>query len=205
MTPEEPPHRPYATASEPPTSNHDPGILRAGRPVAASRRQHRGDPALVRGQPPEDGAPDRPQPHGASPRGHVASRRAASRSAPATSPLSTGNAIRPAAGRATKQSRIPLAGTTVFWRRYASRSRRRTRFREALPPSRRLTANPTARRPGTAIHTSTNPGRSRRDPRRNSRSNSAGSRSRSARPSVARSGELLGDRKSTRLNSSHRL
>ena len=67
---------------------------------------------------------------------------------------------------------MPAGGTRLRRRRYASRSRRRARFRTTLPPSRRPAAKPTARGPGSRIQSSTNAGPSTRAPRRNSRSNS---------------------------------
>jgi hypothetical protein len=85
-----------------------------------------------------------------------------------------------------KQSRTPSDGASVCRRRYASRRRRRARFRTTLPPSRRPTAKATARGPGSRRHSSTNAGLSTRAPRRKSRSNSARDRSRSARGSPAR-------------------
>lgn len=84
-----------------------------------------------------------------------------------------------------KQSRTPSGGTRSRCRRYASRRRRRARFRTTLPPSRRLTAKPTARGPGSRRQSSTNAGTSTRAPRRKSRSNSARDRSRSARGNPA--------------------
>ena len=84
-----------------------------------------------------------------------------------------------------KQRRRPSVGRTPRCRRYASRSRRRARFRTTLPPSRRPTAKPTARGPGSRRQSSTNAGPSTRAPRRKSRSNSARDRSRSARGSPA--------------------
>jgi hypothetical protein len=91
-----------------------------------------------------------------------------------------------ARGRATKHRRTPAAGRSVFWRRYASRRRRRARLRATLPPRRRLAAKAAARRPGVAAHSRTKPACSCRAPRRKSRSSSPRSRSRSVRPSVAR-------------------
>ena len=85
-----------------------------------------------------------------------------------------------------KQRRIPAGGSRLRRRRYASRSRRRARFRTTLPPSRRPAAKPTARGPGSRIQSNTNAGPSTRAPRRNSRSNSVRDRSRSPRGSTAR-------------------
>ena len=91
-----------------------------------------------------------------------------------------------------KQRRIPSDGTSSRCRRYASRRRRRARFLTTLPPSRRPTAKPTARGPGSRRQSSTNAGPSTRAPRRKSRSNSARDRSRSARGSPARAGPAPG-------------
>ena len=91
-----------------------------------------------------------------------------------------------------KQRRIPSDGTSPRCRRYASRRRRRARFLTTLPPSRRPTAKPTARGPGSRRQSSTNAGSSTRAPRRKSRSNSARDRSRSARGSPARAGPAPG-------------
>ena len=91
-----------------------------------------------------------------------------------------------------KQRRIPSDGTSPRCRRYASRRRRRARFLTTLPPSRRPTAKPTARGPGSRRQSSTNAGSSTRAPRRKSRSNSARDRSRSARGSPARAGAAPG-------------
>ncbi len=91
-----------------------------------------------------------------------------------------------------KQRRIPSDGTSPRCRRYASRRRRRARFLTTLPPSRRPTAKPTARGPGSRRQSSTNAGPSTRAPRRKSRSNSARDRSRSARGSPARAGTAPG-------------
>jgi len=88
-----------------------------------------------------------------------------------------------------KHSRIPSIGRRWRCRRYASRSRRRARFRITLPPSRRPTAKPTARGPGSRRHSSTNAGPSTRAPRRKSRSNSCRDRSRSARGKPASAGD----------------
>ena len=70
-----------------------------------------------------------------------------------------------------KQRRIPSDGTSSRCRRYASRRRRRARFLTMLPPSRRPTAKPTARGPGSRRQSNTNAGPSTRAPRRKSRSN----------------------------------
>jgi hypothetical protein len=84
---------------------------------------------------------------------------------------------------------MPSRGRRSRFRRYASRRRRRARFRITLPPSRRPTAKPTARGPGSRRHSSTNAGPSTRAPRRKSRSNSARDRSRSARGKPAQAGD----------------
>ena len=87
---------------------------------------------------------------------------------------------------------MPSDGTSSRCRRYASLRRRRARFLTTLPPSRRPTAKPTARGPGSRRQSSTNAGPSTRAPRRKSRSNSARDRSRSARGSPARAGAAPG-------------
>jgi len=104
------------------------------------------------------------------------------------SSTSSGNGRRAALGRATTTSSTSATIKLRTWR-YASRTRRRARFRFAAPRSCRLTAKP-ARRVSARRHRATKLGRSSRLPCWKTFWNSADRRRRSPRGSVSTAGDV---------------
>ena len=104
------------------------------------------------------------------------------------SSTSSGNGRRAALGRATTTSSTSATIKARTWR-YASRTRRRARFRFAAPRSCRLTAKP-ARRVSARRHRAMKLGRSSRLPCWKTAWNSADRRRRSPRGSVSTAGDV---------------
>jgi hypothetical protein len=184
MTPDDPPDSQPPSAQQPMVQQCLPGILGTARHEPADRREQRPDEQLIA----SNGLCREPA------RAHVCAS-AAARDARARdsasrrmSSTSSGNGRRAALGRATTTSATSAAINARTWR-YASRSRRRARFRFAAPRSCRLTAKP-ARRVSARRQSATKLGRSSRLPCWKTAWNSADRRRRSPRGSVSTAGDV---------------
>jgi hypothetical protein len=172
MTSRQPPDRQPASSHAPMRADREPRVLRARRRKATGPREERGDGRLVRAE----GAHD--QPRGER---HDARRPGIMLKAFRISATSAPNSMPNAAGRPiTTSSTSP--GTPSRVRRYASRNRRRTRFRCTAVRTCRLTAKPTRRGPADSRHRTISAGRSTRLPCWNTAWNSVRPVSRSRRP-----------------------
>ena len=160
-----------------------PDIFRTPRYEPAGLREQRTEEQLL--------TPDglRSQPARAHPWTSAAcSERASFSAIRRMSSTSSGNGRSAALGRATTTSST-FAAIKARTCRYASRTRRRARFRFAAPRSCRLTAKP-ARRVSARRHNATKFGRSSRLPYWKTAWNSADRRRRSPRGSVSTAGDV---------------
>jgi hypothetical protein len=161
-----------------------PGILRTARHEPAGRRKQRPEHQLIA----SNGL--RRQPARAHAWASAAARdaRASDSASRRMSSTSSGNGRRAALGRATTTSWTSATINVRTWR-YASRSRRRARFRFAAPRICRLTAKP-ARRVSARRQSAMKLGRSSRLPCWKTAWNSADRRRRSPRGSVRTAGDV---------------
>ena len=161
-----------------------PRILRAARHEPTRRWEQRPEEQLIA----PDGLRRQPaRPHaGASAAARDARARFSARRR--MSSTSSGNGRRAALGRATTISATSATISARTWR-YASRTRRRARFRFAAPRSCRLTAKPT-RRVSARRHSAMKLDRSSRLPCWKTAWNSAARRRRSPRGSVSEAGDV---------------
>ena len=135
-----------------------PCVLRAARGEATSPREELGKRPLIRGDTERSGS--RRRVHAGRP---ARQRSAIAPRAPFRSRTSASNGpVR--AGRRATMTRSPGVGSAPRATRYASRSRRRTRFRVTALRICRLTANPTRRARSLSFHNTIKDGRSMRAP-----------------------------------------
>jgi len=138
--------------------DRSPRVLRAAGGEATGPRQERGNRPLIRGDTEERGS--RRRVHAGCP---ARQRSAIAPSAPLRSRTRASNEpVR--AGRRATMTRSPGVGSAPRATRYASRSRRRTRFRRTALRICRLTANPTRRARSLSLHNTISDGRSMRAP-----------------------------------------
>lgn len=170
---------------QPPSAEHPmahqalPGILRTARDESAGRRKQRPEHQLIT----PDGLRRKPARAHACVSAAARDSRARFSASRRISSTSSGNGRRAALGRATTTSWTSATISARTWR-YASRTRRRARFRFAAPRSCRLTAKP-ARRVPARRHSAMKLGRSSRLPCWKTAWNSADRRRRSPRGSVS--------------------
>jgi hypothetical protein len=184
MTPADPPDCQPPTPQQPVALQAFPGILRAARHEPAGWWQERPEHELIA---PHDLRRHPARAHAWAP---AAARDARARFSASRrmSSTSSGNGRRAALGRATTTSSTSAA-INARTCRYASRTRRRVRFRFAAPRIWRLTAKP-ARRVSARRHSATKLGRSSRLPCWKTAWNSADRRRRSPRGSVRTAGDV---------------
>lgn len=156
MATKQPPRGQPRSATEPMVRDRLARVLGAGRREATGAWQQRRDRGLVHSDDQQSGSSERGQ-AGPPICNAIAS------SALRTSRTSASNG-RVSAGRRATITMSARGGDPPRAARYASRRRRRTRFRRTAPRICRLTANPT-RRPGSfSFHSTISDGRSTRAP-----------------------------------------